>query len=339
MATKQATHKPKPLSKAEKQKQVEQTRIRKKYIIYGISAGAVLGGGYLLFNYLQDRKLMDRSQSLTVNNILPSLPASFNASSSSAGFPLKKGSKGSLVVQLQNALLKLGGQPATSIRSTSIRPDGTPDGVFGNGTEKALQAGGYPTTVTESVFAQIAGGGVAPSNKNSKAIAEELIKAANSKNLFAALSALKQMQNSGDYLSVRSHFANARVGGVSVTTPVNALLSVAFKSNEPAKVKIRAEFLRMGLKQNSSGVWTLSGLGELGSISEIQRYVQDSQVLDLVITEKPTLLINGQGDYMLPALEPNTVIGYLTNTLKGVSQILTENGVTVYAPSQNLKLI
>ena len=337
MAIKQVPVKKSPPKKIDPEKQA---KLRKKYIVYGIGAGAVLGGGYLLFNYLQDRKLMDRGQALTVNNIIPSLPTpSRTPIRTSSDFPLKKGSRGSLVVQLQNGLLRLGGQAASNIRSTSIRPDGTPDGVFGAGTERALRAGGFPTTVSESVFAQITGGGSAPANASSKTIAEELIKGANSKNLFAVLNALKQMKDTSDYLAVRSHFKNARVGRVKVTTPVNALLSVAFKSNEPAKVKIRAEFRRMGLKQNSQGVWTLSGLGEFESQEEFQQYLQDSRALDLVITEMPTLLKNSDGNYILPALEPNTVVGYLTNNRKGVSQILTENGVTVYAPTQNLKLI
>ncbi|MEO1054268.1 MAG: peptidoglycan-binding domain-containing protein [Bacteroidota bacterium] len=337
MAIKQVPVKKAPSKKIDPERQA---KLRKKYIVYGIGAGAVLGGGYLLFNYLQDRKLMDRGQSLTVNNIIPSLPTpSRTPVRTSSGFPLKKGSRGSLVVQLQNGLLRLGGQAASNIRSTSIRPDGTPDGVFGSGTERALRAGGFHTTVSQSLFAQITGGGSAPANANSKTIAEELIKGANSKNLFAVLNALKQMKDTSDYLAVRSHFNNARVGRVKVTTPVNALLSVAFKSNEPAKVKIRAEFRRMGLKQNSQGVWTLSGLGEFESQEEFQNYLQDSRAFDLVITEMPTLLKNSDGNYILPALEPNTVIGYLTNNRQGVSQILTENGVTVYAPTQNLKLI
>ena len=209
MAIKQVPVKKSPPKKIDPERQA---KLRKKYIVYGIGAGAVLGGGYLLFNYLQDRKLMDRGQSLTVNNIIPSLPTpSRTPVRTSSGFPLKKGSRGSLVVQLQNGLLRLGGQAASNIRSTSIRPDGTPDGVFGSGTERALRAGGFPTTVSQNVFAQITGGGSAPANASSKTIAEELIKGANSKNLFAVLNALKQMKDTSDYLAVRSHFTNARV--------------------------------------------------------------------------------------------------------------------------------
>ncbi|GAA5036641.1 hypothetical protein GCM10011506_30030 [Marivirga lumbricoides] len=312
--------------------------INRRYIIYGLGAGAVLGGGYFLYNYLQDRQLMQRSEGLIVNNILPSLPASV-ARLSSGSFPLKSGSKGTLVKQLQQALLNIGGETAQHIRSTSVRPDETPDGVFGSGTEKALRAAGYNSVVSESTFAQIIGSSKSNGALNGKTIADQLIKAANEQNLFAALAALKQMQNTNDYQSVKSHFATARVGGVRVTSPVNALLSVAFKNNEAAKVKIRAEFSRMGLKQSANGTWTLSGLNGLGSMKALQNYLKSSESFSIAITRKPTMLRNGQGDYMVPAIPAQTVLGYLTNDKKGVAQIITENGVTVYAPSQNLKLI
>ena len=317
--------------------------LRKKYIVYGLGAGAVLGGGYLLYNYLQDRQMMARGQSLTVNNIIPRVPTFVPSRSGgdSSGFPLKRGARGELVRQLQQGLLRRGGSAASFIRNTSLRSDGTPDGVFGGGTEQALRAAGYATSVSESAFRKITGGAAVAAGGafNGKAVAEELIRAANGRNLFATLSALQKMQSTSDYLSVRSHFSGARIAGVRVTTPVNALLSVAFKSNEPAKVKIRAEFRRMGLKQTSSGTWTLSGLGELANLDERQRYLNDRQALDVVVTHKPTLLRNGQGDYILPAVPESMVVGYLTNRHRGVAQILTENGITVYAPSQNVTLI
>lgn len=213
--------------------------------------------------------------------------------------------------------------------------------MFGPGTEKALRAAGYSTSVSASNFSKIVGNNVATGSNtfNSKAVASELIKAANSKNLFASLNALKQIKSTNDYRAVRSHFASARVSGVRVTSPVNALLSVAFRSNEPAKVKIRAEFKRMGLKQTPTGTWTLLGLGDFDNVQDLQTYLQDSQALDIVMTRRPTLLRSSEGSFMIPELAPNTIIGYLTNETRGVAQVITENGQTVYAPSKNLELI
>ena len=308
--------------------------LRRKYVIYGIGAGALLGGGYLLYNYLQDRQAVKNGgQPITVNNILPNIPAP-RTNPSRSGFPLKRGSKGSLVQQLQLALLKRGGQAASIIRATSIRPDGSADGGFGPGTERALRAAGLATVISEKLFNQITSS--SPSANNSKQIASELIGAANSKNIFASMAALRKMNSVADYKAVKSHMAEARIGGVRVTSPVNALLSVAFRSNEPAKVKIRAEFSRMGLKQNSRGIWTLSGFEGFGLVLS-NSAESDRQVLDLVVTDKTTLLKNEAGDFLLPAIKPNTLIGYLTDYSDGVAQVLTENGMIVYAPSKNLK--
>lgn len=315
--------------------------LKRKYIIYGIGAGALLGGGYLLFNYLQDRQLMRRGQqSLTVNNILPNIPKPSNPRPARRnGFPLKRGSKGSLVRQLQSSLLKKGGSAASIIKATSMKPDGSFDGAFGPGTERALRAAGFAATVGQQLFDQIvSGSSISSSAKNNQETARELTRAAQSKNLFATLVALRKMGDKNDYLSVKSHMRNVRVNGVRVTSPVNALLSVAFRTNEPAKVKIRAEFRRMGLKQNARGIWTLSGLGEL-ALMPASQYNRDSQTLDMVMTDRPTLLKNEVGDFLLPALEPNMLIGYLTDHSNGVAEILTENGMTVYAPSQNLKTL
>lgn len=313
--------------------------LRKKYLIYGIGAGALLGGGYLLFNYLQDRQILKRgNQSLTVNNILPNLPKP-SPSRPRSGFPLRRGSKGSLVSQLQAALYKRGGQAANIIKATSMKPNGAFDGGFGPGTEKALRAAGLATTISRQLFDQITATNTSSGNAaNHQVIARELTGAAQSKNLFATLAALRKMNSKIDYIAVKGAMGNVRVNGVRVSSPVNALLSVAFRSNEPAKVKIRAEFRRMGLRQNARGIWTLSGFNELAIIpSEV--FNNTDQTFDLVVADKPTMLKNGEGDYLLPTIQPNTLIGYLTGHTNGVAQVLTENGMTVYAPSQNLKTL
>lgn len=326
----------------------KQGQLREKYIMYGLGAGVLFGSGYLLFNHLQDRAAMNRSERpLAPAPPVPALPTNTQVivKNNSTSFPLKKGSKGEVVKVLQNALLAIGGQVATHIEASSIKPDGTPDGVFGGGTEKALRAAGYPVTVSASAFSKLIArgrakaGSTVSSIQDDRATANELIKAANDRNVFATLAGLQKIKDVGQYSSVSSYFRNIRVLGVRVTSLVNALLSTAFRYNEPAKVKIRAEFKRIGLKQNANEVWFIPGLGEFDSLEEWKDYHNDRDLLAIAIVRKPTLLKTGQGNFITPPLNPETIIGYVLGNYKGITQIYTKSGQTVYAPSQNLKLI
>ena len=124
-----------------------------------------------------------------------------------------------------------------------------------------------------------------------------------------------------------------------MTSLVNALLSVAFKNNIPAKVKIRSEFSRMGLQQDSRGVWSIPNLGNLDTPKKLQKYISDQQRFALAITDKPTLLKTTDGSYLTPPLNPDTLVGYVEKSANGVTQIMAYNGERVFAPSTNLRLL
>ncbi len=88
-----------------------------------------------------------------VTSSLPSTTFTTANKMTPAGFPLKKGTRGQFVKDLQNALLKRGGTAGAFIRSS-----GGADGIFGPGTEKALKAAGIPKTiVTYDEFKRIVG--------------------------------------------------------------------------------------------------------------------------------------------------------------------------------------
>ena len=330
------SRKPAPGSKAKSS--INGKTNTQQYILYGLGTGILLGGGYLVYNLLQDINASKRSTVQPVVNQEVKQIIQVNKES----FPLKNGSKGNLVAMLQKALIAMGGQAASHIRSTSIKPNGEVDGVFGRGTENALEAAGYAKIAFENDFSKIVGknstssiqtNDITTSLTNNKGIADEIIAAANRKNLFAVLAELQKIKDVSQYSSVSAYFMNQRISGTRVTSLVNALLSVAFANNDPAKVKIRAEFSRIGLKQNTGGVWSLSGFGIL------EGYEADANLLKMAITKRPTLLKNGAGQVIHPLQNPGTLIGYVTNEHKGVLQILTKSGESVYAPAQNLKLI
>ncbi|KAA1244530.1 peptidoglycan-binding protein [Aquimarina sp. RZ0] len=313
---------------------------QKQIVMIGLGGGVALGLGFLAYNHFKNKAATRRSllsDPITIPSedivIKPNLPVA------ARDFPLKRGVRGALVVMLQNALLAKGGQAAMIIKETSFR-NGRVDGIFGTGTERALQAAGFPSVITQSNFTTLVG-------KNNKAtsggfdpgaIAKEIINAANRRNLFGVLSGLKKIDSVDQYQQVSTFFQGVRITGIRVTSLVNALLSVAFKQKELEKVKIRAEFRRMGLKQNTRGVWFIPGLGEVTDLFE-NNQEQIHQEWNLAIAVKPTLLKSADGSFIVPELAPNTVVGYITGMENGTTRILTQSGETVFAPTRNLSSI
>ncbi len=166
------------------------------------------------------------------------------------GFPLKKGSKGDKVRQLQQALIGKYG--------SSVLPKYGADGDFGSETQAALKKNGMPTIVSESTFNVITQGGAAEGSATTSAIlalAEKLYNATVAQKLDTVLSLLKSIKNKDDYQQVSNSFMQHRLHGVRQTL-VNGLLN-SF-SSEAQKQKIRFEFIRMGL-QYDGNKWSLSG--------------------------------------------------------------------------------
>jgi len=161
-------------------------------------------------------------------------------------FPLKKGSKGEKVRQLQQALIaKYGSQ---------VLPKYGADGDFGSETMNALKKNGLPTTVDESTFNVLAQSGSADAG-DSSGLAKKIYAAVSAKNFSSLMSLLKGIQNKEQYQQVSNSFMPLRLGGVRQTL-VNGLLSSFSGSDQ--KQKIRMEFIRMGL-QYDGNKWSLSG--------------------------------------------------------------------------------
>lgn len=179
-----------------------------------------------------------------------SLPAPLPAADSS-DFPLKKGSKGEKVRQLQEALIAKYGK--------AILPKYGADGGFGSETVAALKKAGLPPSITESMFNVLTQAG----QSDGASLGKELVKATDNKDFSNAIAVLKKMNSTADYTAANSVFKNYYINGVHKTI-VNGLLDT-FDSDEE-KQKIKFEFLRIGLQFNGSK-WSLSGLGGLPIIT------------------------------------------------------------------------
>lgn len=233
-------------------------KLKSILIALGVTAATV--GGYLGWNWYSNKKkksVDDNMEETPVKNTTPSTTSSNSSSSSSSNwfspsstparkdeFPLKKGSKGERVKELQQALIGKFGK--------TILPKYGDDGDFGSEMETALQKAGYPTVVDESTYNVIKKLG-AP---NYSSIAIGLRSAVDTKNFNNAISSLAKLRNISDYSSTNVKFKEY-FWLESNPTIVSKMLNAFSTSTQ--RDSLRKEFLRIGLKFDGSK-WTLSGI-------------------------------------------------------------------------------
>jgi hypothetical protein len=160
------------------------------------------------------------------------------------GFPLKRGSKGEKVRNLQEALIAKHGK--------QILPHYGADGDFGSEMTVALKKLKIPASIDESTYNVLVQG-----HKEAKVSAAQEVYAAASKNDFSkTIQLLKRLKTKDDYKEVSDEFKNYRLNGGVRQTLVNGLLNTFAKDEQ--KQAIRFEFLRMGL-QFDGNKWSLGG--------------------------------------------------------------------------------
>lgn len=286
-----------------------------KVFIYALALAALGGGGYLVYDRLKKRKAMEQNQipseassdTIIINNTLPTSYASFTSravSSANDTFPLKRGSRGSRVSMLQQALSKT--SPGISV-----------DGQFGPQTANALKLAGYPETVSESLFNQITGGsGSLTVVFNPSVLAASLYAGAQSKNIEQVLSVLKQLKTVSDYSTVNEYYKKQSFIAKTIVTD---LLDYAFKSNEAAKTQIRNEFLRMGLKVSGTGTWSLQGI----------RLYKD------LITIRETVVTDAQNNRI--PVRRNTILGDELEVSNGMTWFKSIDNSILKVPTQDVK--
>lgn len=281
-----------------------------KYILIGLGVVAVAGAG--TYFYMQQQKknknaAREFTEAVTNNIPLPAQATSNNSGSSSSssggGFPLKKGSKGTLVSNLQNALIKKYG--------ASILPKYGADGGFGSETVNALTAKGLPTTIDSDTFTQIvlSAGGNAESSTSSGSgssasdISSSLHSAITKDDISKAVSALNKISSVSGYTAVNTLFKQTRIGFVRKTL-VTGLLDQFRSSSE--KKQINQQLYRIGLKYDGSK-WSLSGI--LGIM------------MDQLVTIEPTKIWDESGKSI--EVPKATVLGEYLDANDGVTEFET----------------
>ena len=254
---------------------------RTKYILYGLAIIAVGTGGYFLYKNISDKKTAQKIDDFEEDVKQGNMPAPTSASTpaslpaptpskprtpykpkpANSTFPLKRGSKGTLVKDLQTALVKKHGG--------SILPKYGADGYYGGELEAALISKGLPTQIDSDDYGKIIAGNTGTpkgENKGKKqssstyasdnAIADDIYAGVMQINIDSALRGLFKIGSVNEYIRVNEKFKKKEINGVSKT--IVTALSHAFP-REPERTKYRGQLYRIGLKWRNSQ-WELSGL-------------------------------------------------------------------------------
>ncbi|MBI1836438.1 MAG: hypothetical protein HYR91_04145 [Flavobacteriia bacterium] len=305
-----------------------------KYLLWSLGAIAVGTGGYFLFKHIQSKKedsavedFVDQIDSdfqpSSDQNSLPassSKPSGYKPAPQNSTFPLKRKSKGTLVKDVQLALIKKYGG--------SILPKYGADGFYGQEMETALKSKGLPTTIDSKEYGKIVtsdskNGNDKPKSEtkntdqnNYKALAKTLHDSVIEDNIFTALSILKKIKNKEQYIYLNEEFKKIEFALVS-NTVVNALLS-RFTSMEYKK-KINAEFYRIGLKYDGSK-WSLSGVYGLE---------------DRLMTTVSTKVWDRVGKSLI--VPQFTILGTYSTDSNGITEFETVDGRFLFVNTKSIK--
>lgn len=302
----------------------------KKYLLWGLGAVAVATGGFFLFKHLQEKKEEIATEDLkdAINDADSELPESHGSASSVRNptkptiynqFPLKYGSKGTLVRDIQTALNK------------RYKAGIDVDGVWKDETQAALIKFKLPTSFDNQAYAKLIAGSPKSETKKtakykpkfvpSSSIAKRLHQSIEKDNIFDAIAALKQIKDKSKYNSVNEEFKKEKnwtfSDGYVSRTVVNALLD-QFGSSEYKK-KINNELYRIGLKFDGSK-WSLSGL--IAGTNQL-------------ITIQPAQVWDAKGNRM--SVPRSTILGTFIQARNGITEFETLDGRILYANTIQLK--
>lgn len=301
-----------------------------KYLLWGLGAVAVATGGFFLFKHLQEKKDEKVTEDSDQGTSSPGSDSHGSASpvhrpSSKPKvynqFPLKYGSEGTLVRDIQTVLNKR--------YKAGIDVDGDWQGQ----TQDALVKFNLPTSFDSQAYAKfIAGTSTKNESKKAgkhkstgyvspKSIANKLHAAIEKDDIFQALEALKQIKNKARYNSVNEEFKKEKnftmSDGYVSRTIVNAVLT-QFGSSEYKK-KLNNEFYRIGLKYDGSK-WSLSGL--LAGTNQL-------------ITIQPTQVWDAKGNRM--SVPRSTILGTFIQAKNGITEFETLDGRILYTNTIQIK--
>ncbi len=307
-----------PIRKRQQRKRKARSGISpERAFLYGVGVLAIGGAVYFTGKHLLQKKenYTDASDTNVTINVSESTAPAKRLASASDSFPLKVGSRGSRVTQLQQGLQSILGAKVLE-QYTKI------DGIFGSGTGKALKAAGLPSTVNEDTFNSIAGKDrfIALPTQTPQSLGSKLYIYATGKNFDGVMTVLRQLNTTADYSAANSSFVGSQIFSVSKSI-VTYLLDEAFPYNQLAKDQIKAEFMRIGLKQDDAGKWSLSGFSGYNDL--------------VTIIDTYVLAPNGKRI----AVNRNTILGEQTSIKNGMTAFRSIDGGAFSVPTSHVTYV
>lgn len=271
-----------------------------KYVLIGI--GALTGialAGFFIYRHSQQNDIANNSgeddldDALKTSNTsysVPQQPQASNSSGSSSNstdstFPLRQGSRGKLVAELQEALIRAYGKDSL--------PKYGADGSWGTETTKALADNKQPTTISKADLDKIkslsakGGDGILDTSKP-PTVTSFVLTAANagvtSTALYAAIKAnsfsttvplLLRMKSPADYKLVGDLFKQLPWDGIRRFTLVTAVFTTFTAADQ--KKKLTDIFKGIGLKQDPK---TSNWSNPLGGINANVETIEQTTIWD-----------------------------------------------------------
>src|ERR1041385_3229622 len=169
----------------------------------------------------------------------------------SSGFPLKKGSKGTFVKNLQNALIKKFG--------ANVLPKYGADGSWGSEMTKALTDNSLKTVIDQTTYTDYITGNFSGSSSDNSStttsdgnpytqIGRDIRTAAQAYDIDKTISTLQKIKSVTQYQAASVGFKEDDLRDGTTFSIVNGLLTQFIDENE--KIRLRKEFTRIGLKEH-----------------------------------------------------------------------------------------
>ncbi|MCR9171914.1 MAG: hypothetical protein NXI10_05450 [bacterium] len=311
------------------------------YILVGAAVIAVSAGIYYFVSRSKNaeeptKDFEPQTPSTPPAPTQPTVTPRTNSSYSSSKFPLRRGSRGQYVRQLQQALVARYG--------SSILPRYGVDGDWGSETTNALSSKGLPTVIytysmLQTILEKIAlpskstssnqpkkdqgstsSSGATMDNPKAISVAKNLrwhIRKRNFKGVNYFLSLIK---NKADYQTVNEFFKASDMHDGTKRTLVTGVLR--FFKDSFMRDLITKHFYRMGLKKRN-GKWSLGGLGQI-------LYDQIQVIKDAKVWNAQKLAMQ---------VPKNTILGEFISAKHGVTKFRTIDGKELFTATSNVRYV